>query len=33
MTPEEKARELLLMYYELIPMNTISFAKMCINSS
>lgn len=29
MTPEEKARELLLMYYELIPMNTISFAKQC----
>ena len=29
MTPEDKARELLLMYYGLIPMNTISFAKQC----
>lgn len=29
MTPEEKAKELMLMYYGLIPMNTISFAKQC----
>lgn len=29
MTPEDKARELMLMYYDLIPMNTISFAKQC----
>ena len=29
MTPEEKARELLLQYYSLIPMNTVSFAKQC----
>jgi hypothetical protein len=29
MTPEEKARELMLIYYSLIPMNTISFAKKC----
>jgi hypothetical protein len=29
MTPEEKARELMLKYYALIPMNTISFAKQC----
>jgi hypothetical protein len=29
MTPEEKAKELMLLYYELIPMNTVSFAKHC----
>lgn len=29
MTPEEKARELILKYYGLIPMNTVSFAKQC----
>ena len=29
MTPEEKAKELMLRYYELIPMNTVSFAKQC----
>ncbi len=29
MTSEDKARELLLQYYSLIPMNTISFAKKC----
>lgn len=29
MTPKEKAKELMLKYYELIPMNTISFAKQC----
>jgi hypothetical protein len=27
--PEEKAKELMLKYYDLIPMNTISFAKEC----
>jgi hypothetical protein len=27
MTPQDKAMELMLRYYELIPMNTISFAK------
>jgi hypothetical protein len=27
--PKDKARELMLMYYELIPMNTVSFAKQC----
>jgi len=30
MKPNDKARELLLMYYVLIPMNTISFAKQCV---
>jgi len=30
MKPNDKARELLLMYYGLIPMNTISFAKQCV---
>ena len=29
MTPQDKAMELMLRYYELIPMNTISFAKQC----
>ena len=29
MTPKEKAKELMLKYYELIPMNTVSFAKQC----
>ena len=29
MTPKEKAEELMLKYYELIPMNTVSFAKQC----
>ena len=29
MTPKEKAKELMLKYYELIPMNTVSFAKHC----
>jgi crotonobetainyl-CoA:carnitine CoA-transferase CaiB-like acyl-CoA transferase len=29
MKPEDKARELILIYYSLIPMNTISFAKKC----
>ena len=29
MTPKEKAKELVLKYYLLIPMNTISFAKQC----
>ena len=29
MTPEDKARELMLKYYGLIPMNTVSFAKQC----
>jgi hypothetical protein len=29
MKPEDKARELMLIYYSLIPMNTISFAKKC----
>jgi hypothetical protein len=29
MKPEDKARELMLIYYSLIPMNTISFAKQC----
>ncbi len=29
MTPKEKAKELMLKYYDLIPMNTISFAKQC----
>ena len=29
MTPKDKAMELMLMYYDLIPMNTISFAKQC----
>ena len=27
--PKEKAEELMLKYYELIPMNTVSFAKQC----
>lgn len=27
--PEDKAMELMLRYYELIPMNTVSFAKKC----
>jgi hypothetical protein len=27
--PKDKAMELMLMYYDLIPMNTISFAKQC----
>ena len=27
--PEDKAMELMLRYYELIPMNTVSFAKQC----
>lgn len=29
MTPKEKAKELMLKYYKLIPMSTISFAKQC----
>ena len=29
MKPNDKARELLLKYYKLIPMGTISFAKQC----
>jgi hypothetical protein len=29
MTSKEKAEELVLRYYSLIPMNTISFAKQC----
>jgi len=29
MTPKEKAKELMLKYYKLIPMATISFAKQC----
>lgn len=29
MTPKEKAKELVLKYYNLIPMNTVSFAKQC----
>ena len=29
MTPKEKARELMLDYYKLIPMNTVSFSKQC----
>jgi predicted DNA-binding ArsR family transcriptional regulator len=29
MTPKEKAQELMLKYYALIPMNTVSFAKQC----
>jgi hypothetical protein len=29
MTPEDKARELILQYYSLIPMNKISVAKQC----
>lgn len=29
MTPEDKAMELILRYYNLIPMNTVSFAKQC----
>jgi hypothetical protein len=29
MTPKEKAMELMLDYYKLIPMNTVSFAKQC----
>lgn len=29
MTPKDKAMELMLRYYELIPMNTVSFAKQC----
>ena len=29
MKPEDKARELMLIYYSLIPMNTVSFAKQC----
>lgn len=27
--PEDKAMELMLRYYALIPMNTVSFAKQC----
>ena len=27
--PKDKAMELMLRYYELIPMNTVSFAKQC----
>ena len=27
--PKNKAMELMLRYYELIPMNTVSFAKQC----
>ena len=27
--PQDKAMELMLRYYELIPMNTVSFAKQC----
>jgi hypothetical protein len=29
MTPKEKAKELMLKYYYLIPMNTVSFATQC----
>ena len=29
MTPKEKAKELMLKYYNLIPMNTVSFSKQC----
>jgi hypothetical protein len=29
MTPKDKAMELMLRYYELIPMNTVSFSKQC----
>jgi hypothetical protein len=29
MTPKETAKELMLKYYSLIPMNTVSFAKQC----
>jgi hypothetical protein len=29
MTPKEKAEKLMLKYYSLIPMNTVSFAKQC----
>jgi hypothetical protein len=29
MTPKEKAMELMLDYYKLIPMNTVSFSKQC----
>lgn len=29
MTAKEKAKELMLKYYKLIPMGTISFAKQC----
>ena len=29
MKPKEKAKELMLKYYDLIPMNTVSFAKQC----
>ena len=29
MTPKEKAMELMLKYYNLIPMNTVSFSKKC----
>lgn len=29
MKPKEKAEELMLKYYNLIPMNTVSFAKQC----
>jgi hypothetical protein len=27
--PKDKAMELMLRYYELVPMNTVSFAKQC----
>jgi hypothetical protein len=29
MTPKDKAMELMLKYYKLIPMNTVSFSKQC----
>jgi len=29
MTSKEKAMELMLKYYKLIPMNTVSFSKQC----
>ena len=29
MTPKEKAKELMLKYYNLIPMSTVSFSKQC----
>jgi len=29
MTPKEKAMELMLKYYKLIPMNTVSLSKQC----
>jgi hypothetical protein len=29
MTPKEQAMELMLDYYKLIPMNTVSFSKQC----